>query len=406
MKILTIAPTPFFADRGTHIRILEEARAQVRRGHAVTIAAYHIGATPNDTLSQKIDVRRIHRWLFWYKKLEAGPDWQKILLDLFLLRKVLFLALRTKPDVIHAHLHEGVLIGWCVQRILFWRKIILVADMHGSLVGEMASHGYLSFPFIRKFFSAVEHWLNNRGDIMVASSWENQKMLKKMRDGDVIVQPDGVDVTYYKKISTVEREKLRTKHGIKRDAIVIIYTGAMVPNKGVHYLLEAMILVQKHNSRAHFVFAGFPREYIDQFLHEKQSVIDRERVSLITPLPYTQLPHLLLMADIAVDPKDSSVHQASGKILQYMGAALPVVCFDKENNRAYLEDAGIYASDVTADGLARALIRAVNDIDIRAHKGARARERASLFTWDRGARIFDEAVYRVQKRRQRDMATK
>jgi hypothetical protein len=32
LKILMIAPTPFFADRGTHIRILEEALALRRRG--------------------------------------------------------------------------------------------------------------------------------------------------------------------------------------------------------------------------------------------------------------------------------------------------------------------------------------------------------------------------------------
>jgi hypothetical protein len=115
MKILIIAPTPFFADRGTHIRILEEALALEKRGHNLTIATYHIGKDIDNRINSNIDIRRIRRLIFWYKKLEAGPDWQKIILDFMLIRKVFYLARTQKPEIIHAHLHEGVLIGWIVH---------------------------------------------------------------------------------------------------------------------------------------------------------------------------------------------------------------------------------------------------------------------------------------------------
>ena len=68
MKILIVAPTPFFSDRGTHIRILEEALALEKQGHAITIATYHIGKDIHGSIQTKIDVRRILRLLFWYKK--------------------------------------------------------------------------------------------------------------------------------------------------------------------------------------------------------------------------------------------------------------------------------------------------------------------------------------------------
>ena len=140
LKVLVVAPPPFFADRGTHIRILEEALALEALGHEVTIATYHIGSDIPEALGSRIDVRRIRRLLFWYQKLEAGPDWQKIVLDLLLIKKTLFLARTKRPDIIHGHLHEGVLIGWIVQKLLFWRGIKLVGDFHGSLVKEMVSH--------------------------------------------------------------------------------------------------------------------------------------------------------------------------------------------------------------------------------------------------------------------------
>ncbi len=394
MKILTIAPTPFFADRGTHIRILEEARAQVRRGHAVTIATYHIGATPCDIVSKKITVRRIHRWLFWYKKLEAGPDWQKILLDILLLRKVLFLALRERPDVLHAHLHEGVLIGWCVQKILFWRKIILVADMHGSLVNEMASHGYLTHPLIKHIFTILERWVDNRGDIMVTSSLENKKALEEVRDGTVVVQLDGVDLSYYEPAQTEEERRfLRARYGIAPDAVVIVYTGAMVANKGLRYLLEAIPLVLRQCQHVHIILAGFPREHVDAFV-AKNNIM--QRVHIIAPLPYKDLPIILQMADIGVDPKDTAVQQASGKILQYMGAGLPVVCFDKENNRMLLGEDGIYATEISAHGLARALVHAVENTSLRHRVGTALRQRATVFSWDHGAEVFEQSIVAIQ----------
>ncbi len=395
MKILTVAPTPYFADRGTHIRILEEARAQVRRGHDVTIATYHIGKTPQDEISQKIDVRRIHRWLFWYKKLEAGPDWQKILLDALLLRKTLFLALRQKPDVLHAHLHEGVLIAWCVQKIIFWRSIIVVSDMHGSLVNEMSSHGYLSYPFVQRIFRAIEKWINTRGDVMVASSTENQRTLQQFRDDAVDVQLDGVDIDRYE---GMQRQKvvLRKKYNIPGEKDIIVYAGAMVANKGLRYLLEATPFVAEQNKNVHFVLAGFPVEYIEAFI--KKNNIE-SLVTIISPLTYEQLPEVLTLGDIAVDPKDAAVQQASGKILQYMGAGLPVVCFDKENNRAYLDDVGMYATEVSAYGLTRAMIELLNDKELRAQKGIGARKRAHLFTWDNGAKVFEGVVARAKEQK-------
>ena len=35
MRILVVAPTPFFSNRGTHIRILEEALALEKLGHEI-----------------------------------------------------------------------------------------------------------------------------------------------------------------------------------------------------------------------------------------------------------------------------------------------------------------------------------------------------------------------------------
>lgn len=388
LHILVVAPTPFFSDRGTHIRILEEAFALEQLGHTVTIATYHIGKNIPSFLGSQIDVRRIRRLLFWYKKLEAGPDWQKIILDLLLIKKTLFLARTKRPDIIHGHLHEGVLIGWIVQKILFWRDIKLVADFHGSLVKEMLSHRYLGQGFLKRIFRWIEERIDNLGDAAVTSSWENTEEVRRIRKGkSTETLLDGVRLEMFQSLPA--RSVLRDRYGIPKDKIVVMYTGALIPNKGITFLLDAIPLLAERNSQVHFVIAGFPVDKIASYL---STDIFRTRVTIISPLSYFVLPEVLALADIGVDPKEEVVKQASGKLLQYMGAGLPIVCFDTKNNQEYLGKGGSYAQEISASGLADAIESLLEDAVTFKQQGEINRERAQGFTWKKSA-CFLENIY-------------
>ena len=105
MRVLVIAPTPFFADRGCHVRILGEVQALQEFGHEIKVCTYHLGKEIDG-----IDTVRTPR-MPWYQKLSAGPSIHKVYIDGFLLLKVLRVCKAFRPDVIHAHLHEGIVIG-------------------------------------------------------------------------------------------------------------------------------------------------------------------------------------------------------------------------------------------------------------------------------------------------------
>lgn len=392
-KVLMIAPTPFFSDRGTHIRILEEALALERRGFDVTVATYHIGQNLPEPLAKKIEVRRILRLLFWYKKLEAGPDWQKIILDLMLVRKVFFLARTTRPDILHGHLHEGVLIGWIVQKALFWRGMKLVADFHGSLTKEMVSHAYLRTGLLRRLFEWVEAVVDDLGDMAVTSSWKNTKEIAAIRKKNApITVPDGVGTDHEESIE-FPRAAIRRKYGIDEDSLVVTYTGALVANKGIRHFVNAIPMILAGDPRAHVVVAGFPWNEVAPYFEGKSWM---DRVTPITPLPYFSLREILAMSDVGIDPKEEGVGQASGKMLQYMGAGLPVACFDTENNREYLAEGGEYARDISGAGLSDAVLRLLRDPELRKRKGtanqARAREK---FSWDRTGDILADVYMKV-----------
>jgi glycosyltransferase involved in cell wall biosynthesis len=391
MKILVIAPTPFFSHRGTHIRILEEALAMEKCGHHITIATYHIGEDLPKMLETAIDVRRIRRLLFWYTKLEAGPDWQKIILDLLLIKKVFFLARTQRPEVIHAHLHEGVLIGWVVQKLLFWRGIRLVADFHGSLTKEMVSHQYLGAGVLKKLFRFVEMFIDNMGEVAVTSSWENTEEIKTLRlHKPTYTLLDGVNQNWYRKSITVL--EARQKFGLPEDKIIITYTGALIPNKGIRFLLGAIPIVLEKCSTVHFVIAGFPVDAIKP-LCDGQSFASA--ISFISPLNYFELPQVLRASDMGIDPKDVSVKQASGKLLQYMGAGLPVACFETHNNREYLGKEHPLATDISAKGLAKLIIRLCEDKALREQLGQTNRNRSLALSWDASAVQLEKHIQSI-----------
>jgi glycosyltransferase involved in cell wall biosynthesis len=391
LNILMVAPTPFFADRGMHIRIFEEARALVRLGHTVKIATYHIGNEIPETENPGIEVRRIRRLLFWYRKLEAGPDWQKLVLDILLIRKTYTLAREFHPDIVHAHNHEGVAIAWVAQLILrlHGERPKLVADFQGSLTREMVSHAYLRGSWLRGIFRAVETWINDMCDAAVASSWASAEEISDIRKGGVVetVLDGARDLPA---LSQEERSHFRIGHGIDADATVVTYTGAFIPNKGVETLVGAIPIALRSDPNLHFILAGFPRDLLDPLLSRYGAA---SRVTVVSPLPYFSIGDVLGMSDMAVEPKHDDTGQASGKMIQYLAAGLPVVCFDTPNNRNYLGDGGVYAVGNTAIALADAIVSLAAKRQSWDDIGSGNRLRAEGFTWDKTGKKLEE-VYR------------
>lgn len=387
MKILVIAPTPFFSDRGSHIRILEEARALEARGHSITIATYHIGKDPQDFIKTTIKTRRIIRLLFWYKKVEAGPDWQKIILNILLIRKVFYLLRTERPDVVHGHLHEGALIGWLMKKLFWKRDFRLVVDFHGSLVREMVSHNYLSFGWLRRLFAQIERLINRCGDVAIASSQENaQEIARKRDDNTVHVVEDGVNIADYENLA--DTSVLRDQFHLPTDKTLILYTGALLQDKGIAHILSSARAMLAQKDQIHFVFGGYPRTAVARYI-EKYGL--HEMITLISPLSFFDLPALNSCADIAIDPKDDKTRQASGKILQYMAAGLPIICVDRPTNRHYLGDDAMYMeANSGTEGMTTAITTLLNDPQERSELSRKSKEHARVYSWTKSGEKLEK----------------
>lgn len=385
-RVLGIAPTPFFADRGCHVRILEEAYALQSLGHKVTICAYHLGRTP-----ARLDVHRIPR-LPWYSKLDAGPSWHKYYIDLLLTVRALLSGLRDKPDIVHAHLHEGVFIGYFVSRIL---DVPLVFDLQGSLVGEMLAHEFVAdrgvFFRLNRF---LERLTTQMADVVLASSVGAAAYLRDNPDLNakkVHVVPEGIDVGVYERCTA--RDRMRRKLGVPAECPVCVYLGLLYPYQGIDALIRSARTAFERCPDLHFLIIGFPNE--EHYARMAAEAGFGDRFHFVGRVRYEDLPSYLVAADVAVTPKDSRT-EANSKIYNFMAAGLPVVAYDTPTNRSILGDLGTYASRGDEESLARAVGDVARDpVTMRAVGGA-LRDRARQFSWvDVGKKIvavYDEVV--------------
>jgi len=382
LRILMIAPTPYFADRGCHVRIYEEARALTERGHDVRIVTYHLGRDMPGIPTYRIPP------IPWYTKLSAGPSWHKPLLDLLLLVKGLATARRFRPHLLHAHLHEGAFLGIFLKKLL---KIPLVFDCQGSLSAEIVDHGFVrkGSPVYR-VFRAVEGFVNSRADCILTSSGPAARELREgwnVPAGTVRPLMDGVNTGEF---SPRSGEEVRRELGISADTPIAVFLGVLNRYQGIDILLETITTLKKRKIALHFLVMGFPEEHY-RSLATEAGVGDR--VTFTGRIDYREAARYLSAGDIALSPK-ISLTEANGKLFNYMACGLPVVAFNTPVNREILGDTGVYARFGDAADFADRLEELVLDEAKRRELAGRVREKAVReHSWEARGDEF-EAAYR------------
>jgi glycosyltransferase involved in cell wall biosynthesis len=384
MRVLMVAPTPFFGDRGCHIRILEEVRALRGLGVETLVATYAVGRD-----HPEVPTIRAAR-LPWVRTLPVGFSPHRPYLDTLLLATTLRAARRFRPDILHGHLHEGAAIASIAGRLVGRPA---VADLQGSVAGEMIAHGHLPAggplpAALRQLERWVLHW---PARLLPSSANFARELLEVWRlpPSRVVLLADGIDPDFIRPRPAPDH--LRETLGLvgKR---VVLYLGVLTEYQGIDDLLLAWPRVMAEVPDAHLLIVGHPN--VERYRARAAELAPAGSVTLTGRVDYEKTPDYLALGDVGVSAKHVST-EANGKLLNYMAMGLAAVAYDGPVSRELLGEAGVFAPMRDVPALAAALAGLLRNPHEQKLRGQALRERVvTHFGWPAlGRRLVD--VYRT-----------
>jgi glycosyltransferase involved in cell wall biosynthesis len=379
LHVLIIAPTPFFADRGCHVRIFEEIRAIQARGCRVTVCTYHFGRDIEGVVT-----RRSLR-VPWYNKLAAGPSLHKFYVDPLLALTVLRTCQRDRPDVIHAHLHEGIAVGWPAAKVF---RLPLIVDLQGSLAGELLQHGFFrGGSWLHRCFRLLERVLLRLPSAFILSSPSAVRgFAEEVESLGVPTRTiiDGVDTSVF--YPALAGERLREELSLPEDKKIVGFLGLLNEYQGADVLVRAAQIVLQQCDDVCFLIMGYPN--VKHYRRMAADLKITDRVMFTGRIPYERARDYLSACDVGVSPKQP-ITEANGKLLNYMAVGIPVVATDTPVNREVLRGDGLYANVDDPRSLADVLLEVLRNDELSKALGERLRRRAvAELSWEAGGKAI------------------
>lgn len=269
--------------------------------------------------------------------------------------------LRTRPDIVHAHLHEA---SWYGLPAAYARRVpVRISHLQGA---------HWHWPRKQRWIDrAAETFASTTFACSAAVADYAHRSLRYPSD-KIEVVPNGIDLDRFRDLP--DRAEARRSFGLPPDDPILICVGSLARHKGHEYLLEAMRAVISEFPEAQLLLVG--KAVADR--HAELEELARgsglgENVSFLGARD--DVPELMAASDVFVLP---SIREGFGIVFAEAAAAgLPVVGSAVEGVPEVVEDGvgGILVPPKDSAAVAEGLLTLLRDEGCRRTMGDAARER-------------------------------
>jgi len=326
MKILMLAPEPFFQPRGTPISVYQRIKALSDLGHEVALVTYHLG---EDKEIKNLKISRIPN-LFLIKRIKIGPSLKKIPLDFLLFLKASGLLLRNKYDLIFSH-EEGALFGVILSKI---SGIPHTYDMHSSLPQQLENFDFSRSKLLKKVFLGMERFILKNSSAIIVICLDLLKQVEKEGHANKAILLENF-IDFDSKEFTEEEIRKKREEFALGDKKIVLYAGNFQPYQGIPLLLEAASEIQ--NDRIVFVFVGESPAAVEREKSRAQDLGISEKVFFTGQVPPSQMPLFIGLADVLVSPRLSGTNTPL-KIYSFLKSGKPLVATNLWTHTQVLSD--------------------------------------------------------------------
>jgi glycosyltransferase involved in cell wall biosynthesis len=363
VKILMIAPEPFFEPRGTPFSEYHRIRALLELGHTVDLVTYPFG---RDVSLPGLRVFRCLRPPFVHD-VRIGPSLAKIPLDLTLTITALRRALVDRYDAVHSH-EEGSLIGVLIAAML---RVPHLYDMHSSLPQQLTNFDFSRSRALTRAFLWIERFVVRRSRVVVVICPHLEEVVRGIEPGVQAVLIENAPGSGDTPVAG-SGARIRAELGLAAGAPVVLYTGTFEPYQGLDLLFDAARHVIARRPDARFVLAGGRPDQIAAARAKAARAGLGDAVVFAGQRPAEEIPLFLDAADVLVSPRSTGTNTPL-KIYQYLRAGRPIVATRLLTHTQVLNDDVAILTAATPEGFAAGILVALTDPQRARAVGDRAR---------------------------------
>ena len=387
MKILVVAPHPFFMPRGTPFSVYYRTLVAAEQGARIDLLTYGPG---QDVDIPGLRIVRIPR-MRWLEPVPVGPSWQKMLLDVPMIFWTIGLLLRHRYQVVHAH-EESVF--WCrfLKPIFRFRMIY---DMHSSLPQQLENFKFTASRLLIGTFRALEDSCLKAANAVITICPDlRDYVLKTGVDPErhLLIENSIFDdvrlcATGPERTSVIEHEAVRFGPGQP----VILYAGTFEAYQGVELLVEAFARMMRRKPEARLLLVGGTDVQIQKVRQLANSLGLGDTCVLTGRVPKTAAIAYTLAAQVLVSPRTHGTNTPL-KIYEQLASGRPLVATRIWSHTQVLDDSVCFLTDTNAESFADALVTALTD---SAGAAERVRNAMALYEREYSRPVYERKIRRL-----------
>jgi glycosyltransferase involved in cell wall biosynthesis len=362
MKILLLAPHPFFSERGTPIAVRLAVEALCAMGHQVDLLTYHEGQDIAITGMRLVRISAPP----CIRNIPIGFSVKKLVCDLWMAIAAYRLIFRNHYDVVHS-VEESVFIALAARP---FGKFRVVYDMDSLMADQIAEKWPKAGPII-PMLRWIERQAMSRADLVLPVCEAIAARARAATDPRLVhLLPD---VAFPPPDNLANAEDLRTH--CKLPGPLALYVGNLEGYQGVGLAMEALAAVPEAK-RCNLIVIGGTPTMIDE--HKKMAAAFglHDNVIFLGQRPIALLGSYLRQADILCSPRLKGVNTPM-KIYSYMAAGRAILATDIVSHTQVLNDECALLTAPTAAAMADGFMRLAGDETLRSRLGSAAATRAT-----------------------------
>jgi glycosyltransferase involved in cell wall biosynthesis len=368
MKILMLAPEPFFQPRGTPISVYFRIRALSELGHEVDLVTYHLG---DDVAFKGLRIFRALRLPF-VQRVKIGPSLMKVPLDALLALRILSRLLSRRYDLVFSH-EEASYFGGAMRVIL---GVPHLYDMHSSLPQQLENFNFSRSRLLKKIFLCLERFVLRNSDGVVVICPDLMEKVRTLGAGERAVLLENF-LDFDCPEHTPEEVERKRKEIAPAGQKIVLYAGNFEPYQGVPLLLEAA--AKTKGDAVLLIVGGNPVE-VDSMKKKTESLGISGRVYFSGKVPPSEVPLYTGAADVLVSPRISGTNTPL-KIYSFLKTGKPLVATDLWTHTQVLNEKIALLAAPNSESLARAIDFALSDKEAQRRAEAAKRFADAEYTY-------------------------